>query len=92
MIVDMNEAIAREAKDKFAFESYSSHECGHGGNVLSDAGFCRCYSGRRRYKIPDVYESDLNMGNCNAPVFPGCVCMETAGGMGSCSCPVRSAV
>lgn len=24
MIVDMNEAIAREAKDKFAFESYST--------------------------------------------------------------------
>lgn len=72
--------------------SDDSHECGHGGNVLSDAGFCRYYSGRRRYKIPDVYESDLNMGNCNAPVFPGCVCMETAGGMGSCSCPVGSAV
>ena len=65
---------------------------GDGGNVLSDAGFCRGYSGRRRYKIPDVYESDLNMGNCNAPVFPGCVCMETSGGMGSCRCPVGSAV
>ena len=59
-----------------------SHECGHGGNVLSDAGFCRCYSGRRRYEVQYGDEYDQYVGDCHAIILCGSILVEAAGRTG----------
>lgn len=58
------------------------YEFCHGGDVLSDAGQCRDYSGRRRYEVQYGDEYDQYVGDCHAIILCGSILVEAAGRTG----------
>ena len=58
------------------------YEFCHGGDVLSDAGQCRDYSGWWRYEVQYGDEYDQYVGDCHAIILCGSILVEAAGRTG----------